>query len=33
MEKEQFNLMAYTVAMADYDRALTIAKDSSSEQG
>jgi len=27
MEKEQFYLMAYAVAMADYDRALTIAKE------
>ncbi|MGB3459149.1 MAG: hypothetical protein WBB08_07625 [Halobacteriota archaeon] len=27
MEKEQFNLMAYAVAMEDYDRALTIAKE------
>jgi hypothetical protein len=27
MEKEQFNLMAYAVAMQDYDRALTIAKE------
>ncbi len=28
MEKEQFYLMAYAVAMADYNRALTIAKES-----
>jgi protein required for attachment to host cells len=27
MEKEQFNLMAYAVAMEDHDRALTIAKE------
>jgi protein required for attachment to host cells len=27
MEKEHFDLMAYAVAMADYDRALTIAKE------
>jgi len=27
MEKEQFNLMAYAVAMADYDRALTTVKE------
>ncbi|HJH26994.1 MAG TPA: hypothetical protein C5S37_09560, partial [Methanophagales archaeon] len=27
MEKEQFNLIAYAVAMADYDRALTIVKE------
>jgi hypothetical protein len=27
MEKEQFKLMAYAVAMEDYDRALTIAKE------
>jgi hypothetical protein len=27
MEKEHVDLMAYAVAMADYDRALTIAKE------
>jgi hypothetical protein len=27
MEKEKFNLMAYAVAMGDYDRALTIVKE------
>ena len=27
MEKEQFNLMAYAVAMADYDRALAVVKE------
>jgi len=27
MEKEQFNLMTYAVAMADYDSALMIVKE------
>jgi transcription elongation factor GreA-like protein len=27
MEKDQFNLIAYAIAMTDYDRALTIVKE------